>query len=413
MRLEQLKKIVFSLSDQIISYPWEFEEKAGLYNGTCGMALHYALLHKYTGISKYEDQAYKLITDSLNNLNSLRQKTSLSGISGVAWALQYLVNIDFFDYSEASRYITKLKMLIIETLDTDISHKNFDLMHGMIGKMITLMEMYDFAPHQHNDLLILIENSVKFLKDISIQDKSIDSLYWMSRFDDKKVITGLAHGVSSIVWYLSKLVGKRLLNSQTESWCTSMIKKAANWLINCQMENREGELCIPTHISDMNCDQEFSLAWCHGDLGIAIALIRAGAALKDARLFSRGQKIAENIATVKIQDSTIIQQGKIVDVSLCHGVSGAFFHFFLLYKITGSSKIKIAYEYWLEQMYQVIDNSQELSGLQNGRVSKSGVIWEKNPGLLFGLTGNVLILLTYILVQEGAYIKHDWFKIFI
>ncbi|EAY24065.1 SrtC, putative [Microscilla marina ATCC 23134] len=394
---------------------WDFKEASSLYTGVTGMAIHYALLYQHTKQNEYREYTYNLVSEALNNVTSLSYSSSLSGISGVAWMLQYLVDIRFFENEEVEEYLPKLKKAILATIEQDKKRGNYDLMHGLIGKMIVLLDIQNFNPSRHPDIMPVITDSINYLHQTSIQNKADNTTYWMAPFRDH-VITGMAHGVSSIIWYLAKVIETDIVSTSVKQTANSLIISASNWLLMQKITTRDSKLLFPTKVFIGNQEgkkKNFSLAWCHGDLGIAIALIKSGKALNDSRLLNEGIQIAETLAQIKKQDSTIIQDAHSTDACFCHGTFGLFFIFYILYKRTGSNKLKTAYSYWLELINNSLQNSSDI-GLPYGILEKDKSIrWLHDPGILIGATGQALVLHTYYLYETSKELDSEWFKLFL
>ncbi|HAS47305.1 MAG TPA: hypothetical protein DCS93_42910 [Microscillaceae bacterium] len=417
MRQDDLESIILSLSEKDFLDNFNHSESASLYLGSMGVAIHYSWLYNYTKEPIYKHQAYDLISSSINNLNSLDGKSSLSGYAGILWGIVHLININLLSYNETKTIIIELKRLILDSISQDISDHNFDLMHGLIGKLIALQVVYELAPLDQNDLPPIIENSISELIEMATADNISLTVFWQNAFYRKGIInTGMAHGVAGIIWFLTNMSNQPFLTSSIRTKCVLYAKNAANWLILQKTNSPNDHFCIPCDIdlSNNNQSNRFSLAWCHGDLGIASALIGAGKTFKDEKLSIEGVDIAKRIAQLEYQNSTILQDESFIDCSLCHGTFGAFFMFYQLYQWTGEASLKKAYSYWLDLSLKSIQNGDNLRGLKTAVISPDQkIIWQQNISLLNGVTGTTLILLTYIMQEQGMDLTHPWFSIFI
>lgn len=415
MLLKDIARIIEKISQEVMHQKWRFDEISSLYTGATGMAIHYALLYHQTRKEEYKEYTYNLINEALNDLPSLSYSTSLSGISGVVWTLQHLVDIEFFEYKEVESYLLKLKKVILITITQDKKRRNYDLMHGLIGKMVTLIDIYCFDRIAHPEIKTIISDSINYLENISIQDKSNNAIYWINPVNGS-INIGMAHGISSIIWYLTRIVEEEIVDDVTIKVATSLIIKASNWLQRQKIINVESRLQFPTrvYVDHQNKKNNFSLAWCHGDLGVAIAFIKAGQVLRDSSLLNKGIQIAENLSKIKKQDSTIIQDNSLIDACFCHGTFGLFFIFYILHKRTGNNKLKEAYLYWLNVITSSLQDNREYVGLPSGSLEKNKQVkWLYEPGILTGMTGQALVLHTYYLYETGGQLNNKWFKIFL
>lgn len=414
MLLKNIACVIEQISQEVMYQKWELDETSSLYTGVTGMAIHYALLYQQTQQKEYKEYVYNLVSEALNNLPSLSYSTSLSGISGVAWTLQHLVDIEFFEYKEVESYLLKLKKNILITIPQDKIRRNYDLMHGLIGKMLTLLDIYCFNPIAHPEVKTIISDSINHLESISIQDEVSNTAYWVNPINGS-INIGMAHGVSSIIWYLTRIVEEEIVDDITMKVAISLIIKASNWLQRQKVISVESKLQYPTrvYINHQNKKNNFSLAWCHGDLGVAIGFIKAGQVLRDSSLLNKGIQIAENLSEIKKQSSTIIQDDNSIDACFCHGTLGLFFIFYILYKRTGNNKLKEAYLYWLNIINSSLQDNREYVGLPSGALEKNKVKWLYEPGILTGMTGQALVLHTYYLYETGSELNSKWFKIFL
>lgn len=418
MKTEDIEKILYSLSSEILAIDWQNKVNIDLYTGSMGEALCYAVLCKYTSNTLlYEDYVYHLVNKSLNNLDSLQGKSSLSGYSGILWGIVYLVNIELLSYQEVETYLDKLKLLVVQSIVLDVDQRNYDLMHGLIGKLTSLIALYECIPQKHIDLPLIIEKGVLSLIEMRIEDKTTSDVFWQSAFKPNGIINlGMAHGVASIIWFLAHLPQKSFLTLPTKIVCIDLMKKASSWLIRQKKTSIHTYFCIP---QDIAVDQSkktnhFSLAWCHGDLGVAIALIRAGNILNDQFLIQEGIVIAKNVAYLPLETSTILYDDENIDNSLCHGALGVFFIFYQLYRLTNDKSLEDAYQYWLQMSLDFLKPEEKFMGLKTALLEPDRtIIWQQSSGLLNGVSGNLLIFLTYVMQEKSINLAKTWFDIFL
>ena len=417
MKEKKIGQILQGMSNHFLKIDIDEKINADLYSGSAGLAICHTWFYKYTSDEAHLTGVYNTVSHSLNNLESLKGKSSLSGYSGVLWVLAYLINIQLLTYDQASEYIHQLKKLIIKSIHKDIDNQNFDLMHGLIGKLIALVNLYECSPREQSDLPKIIEENIIELTKMAILDKTSSGSFWKSvLYSGDLINTGMAHGLASIVWFLAKMSEQNFLSSPTKEKCSSYVVKAVEWLICGKKNYLHPFFCFPCNITLLNSQKtpQYSLAWCHGDLGIASAFLKAGTILQDQQLSNEGLAIAKSIAKLTLDNSTIMQDESFADSTLCHGTFGAFFIFYQLYLQTGEKSLKDAYSYWLKVSLNSINNEEKLFGLMTGnKQPNQNIIWQQNIGLLNGLAGNALVLLTYIMQEKGIKLPYPWFNIFL
>jgi lantibiotic modifying enzyme len=192
---------------------------------------------------------------------------------------------------------------------------------------------------------------------------------------------GLAHGMSSIIYFLSKVYEKGISVYKTESLLRGIIK----FIIS----NQSNGLCsfFPDFcFQDKSISGYSRLAWCYGDLSILISFFIASKALNDNILFSETQKIA--ILTCKRIENS---ETSLVDGGLCHGYSGVSLIYKTFYQITNNKVFRETSDYWYKQLIKEIEKS---GGPQKfNHFLKDGFVTSFD--LLTGLTGAALVIMTH------------------
>ena len=182
MKQSKIEYIVHLMSDELLTNIEHFTIDASLYTGSMGIAVYYTHLYKYKTNPTYQHKVYDLVSQSLNSLNSLQGKSSLSGYAGILWGLVYLTKLDLLSYTEIKIYIDELKELVIKSIKIDVVDQNFDLMHGLIGKLLTLITLYEDYPQYNSELPPVIDKGILNLTDMGITGQVSSTLYWQSTF---------------------------------------------------------------------------------------------------------------------------------------------------------------------------------------------------------------------------------------
>lgn len=414
MNLSSLENVVYQLAADIIEEKALSNRGVDLYAGTSGILIFFCLLHKYTKKEKYANYCYELINTTLNNLASLEGKGSLSGYAGVMWTLLYLVKLNFIDYDSVKEYINELKKLVITSSHNNLRIRDFDLMHGLVGELFALNELYEFSPKENEEILPTLEQGINHLNSICIKQENSE-VYWQSIFENSAIVnTGLAHGVSCVIWFLSKIVSSNKINIDIRKTCLANIEGACNWLINRKKRDKKSLFQIPCsiYLKKIDLPSIYSFAWCHGDLGISLALLRSGKLLNNQRIQQEAVDLALNLSEMDFKQSQIMQDENYIDSSLCHGTYGAFFMLYILHKRTNQKKIKVAYKYWLDLIKKRLNKNYSFLDQKFGLRNDNNIIWKTSPGLLNGASGYALVILTYIMIEKNIKVEQDWFDIF-
>jgi hypothetical protein len=131
------------------------------------------------------------------------------------------------------------------------------------------------------------------------------------------------------------------------------------------------------------------LAWCYGDLGVAIALLAAATACGHAGWRAEALALARGAATRSLPDSLV------TDAGLCHGAFGAAHLFHRLHRATGDEELATATRTWLDRGI-ALRNTAPLAGFPAwDGMSRA---WTADPRMLTGAAGVALAL--HALISE-------------
>jgi lantibiotic modifying enzyme len=132
------------------------------------------------------------------------------------------------------------------------------------------------------------------------------------------------------------------------------------------------------------------LAWCYGDLGVAVTLWRAGITLnrEDIKIF------ADKVLIDTTQRKNL-NQNFIVDAGLCHGTAGIAHIYNRMYNYTKVERYKETSLYWIKQTLKMAKHHDGLAGFKVWRPIDLGGI-QNDPGLLEGVAGIGLALISAV-----------------
>ncbi|WP_299461430.1 lanthionine synthetase LanC family protein [uncultured Microscilla sp.] len=428
MILKVVKKIFSDIHrDDLLNIS---KEGVGIYGGTSGLALFLTLLYHYESstIKKEEilEQMTKQVSYSLNNLDKLEQNAALSGYAGVLWLLLVLKKQGVYD--DLDEYIEQLTRITIESTKNDLKHHNYDLMHGLMGKLLILGRAHRAMPNPEVKTAIAqtISQGLEAILNASVVLTDQQEAYWLSpRLHEDVVSVGLAHGQASYIWALSAICqeGKAFINANIQSEIKQTIRQACNFLTYRMLteEGNQTQVNLQNYFSVhqvVHPSTRHTLSWCNGGLGVCIALSKASELLEDNAIEKQAITILSALSKIKKEDSNIWQEGKNIDCGMCHGTLGVFFIFYILHRKFGSIEFKEAYEYWLNQAMNHICWNEPFLGMKVcsvDYVNDTRVMrWDYMSGLLNGAAGYGIILLSYYLLEQGWCNEEDlaWLNIF-
>jgi len=353
---------------------------ANLYVGELGsllFLLEYQLFNKIDD-SDLSERVFNTIQNSLKN----RQGVSIcSGLSGLAWFLQYCLNRKLLDKDEFYELQKQIDEAIFFTALDYYKDGNHDFMHGGDGVIFSLLYRLG-AGAEVSRLILSLFNKTK--ENSKTNEKGV---YWpelddtLEKYKNKEIVTfGLAHGLASKIALMARIVKSYPNNREAFHLLMSTIHFVnQNRLIN-------KESIFPSCLIDKQPDEYSRLAWCHGDLAVAYSLCFAGDVLNDKEIMNSGIEIANHSITRTLSSSGV------VDTSLCHGSAGLAMLYLKIFEISGDLTFKKEGISWLNKTIAFNAENHDLEGYcfqtPDARVPE--------VGLLNGIAGVGLMYLSYL-----------------
>ena len=361
-----------------------FNNDWSLLNGLSGLALaNYYYLNKYTEHSFLTSQSNHSLIDSIihlvNNDNEIGT-TFCSGLSGFAWFYNHLVNLDYIQDADLS-LLGDFDTMFHKMAIWELKRGNYDFLHGAIGYGLYLLDRYDIQKNKTH-----IEEIIDLLVDSSIEDKYGVKWGKYDEFDEKKRYNlGLAHGIPSIIVFLSKCYDLDIKRDKLKP----IIEKGVSFLNN-QRTSSLSSLSLFPGLATQNTESNSSrLAWCYGDLGIANSFLFAGKSLHNNEFID----FSKTTVTHASFRRGLIENG-IEDATFCHGSSGVAYMFSKFHDFFDDSDSMLdAKNHWLDKTLEYIA-PYDFSKINN-----------ENAGLLNGFAG-IYLTLTSMLSDD----KYSWDK---
>ncbi|MDJ1470235.1 lanthionine synthetase C family protein [Xanthocytophaga flava] len=333
-----------------------------LVDGSAGVLLFYAYLYQTYQQGEYFEKFSALLESSIDFLEQYPTDSSLAyGFTGLFWVIQHLINNGILQ-QETQQMLEPLLETVIQSCKSDYETGNFDLLVGLIGKGVYFMEGYYLTENKN-----ALEQTVYYLSQlassipyVASKNTSIAYLKNQSEYTAKphtakgqaakpehfSVNLGMAHGVPSIISFLSKVHQKGIATSL----CRNLVDSEIQALLANQ--SPRGISLFPIN---SNSTAESRLAWCHGDLGPALSLFHAGLAFNNQSWTDSGIEIALLASKRTINNSGIIMHPNmsVYDTGFCHGTSGVAHIFHRFYQSTGLDEFSKCALYWLDHTEMV------------------------------------------------------------
>jgi class I lanthipeptide synthase len=361
----------------------EEPEKIGpdLASGLAGIALffhyHWESLNEPTS---------KELADHAAHLTAVRcQETSLGpglyeGLAGIGWAIGYLGLSDSVDLDE-------LDSALRQYLSNRPWRESFDLISGIVGLGTYGLERFkttgdtrlvQLAIHRLYETCLKGPDGVVTWPDIPTAEKR-------KRFPKGRFDMGVAHGTPGVVAFLSSAH-----SVLPEDPClVEMLDGAVAWLLKYRQPGGPRTSCFWYQVPPTPEEVSRS-AWCYGDPGIAMTLVRAADVVPN-RLQNQGVEVARVAALRQFDDAGV------VDAGLCHGSSGLALIFHRLFQRTGEDTLRDASNRWIEETLRLRVPGEGLAGYREWWPDGDGTgSWRTSVGFLTGAAGVGLSLLASV-----------------
>ena len=241
--------------------------------------------------------------------------TYCNGLAGLALGLNELQQDGFMQGVDDA--IGAFDDVILEHQQADLMSNRHDFLHGFIG-----LGFYWLMRYRNSGV------GMKALKEIvdylaASCEVVGDALRWRlpEGKRDKRYNISLSHGISSTIILLSRLSRMSSLPKQMRFEIERLTTGAVNYLNGNRQDPERHGSCFPMTSADCSGPSKSRLAWCYGDLGIALALLQYKFPHKN------GLDIFEYSATHRRS----LIENSVYDACICHGTAGvgAFFDYFV------------------------------------------------------------------------------------
>jgi len=193
---------------------------------------------------------------------------------------------------------------------------------------------------------------------------------------------GLAHGIAGVIALLAAVCRSGIAVAPARA----LLEGAVAWLLAKQRAGQGGPR-FPSLICRERGPQGGRLGWCHGDPGIAIALLQAGRAAGVPAWEAAALAIARDAARMPPEQTGVL------DAGVCHGASGLALIFSRLFHATGDPLFQEAARDWARRTLAFRVPGSGIAGFSALDVDDGGgAAWRADAGLMGGAAGIGLAL---------------------
>ena len=376
--------------------PYRIARGASLAHGSSGISLFYAYLSQISNTgTPFADEADRFISHACDALEITPMQSGLyRGLSGIAWTVQHLQGLlytEALEDQEADPNEEIDRLMLNHRSDPE----NFDLWEGCIG-----VGVYALGRFPHPNSKKLLELVVEQLDRLAV--RTANGITWFtppgSLPGRTKLIyphgfysLGVAHGISGVISFLSRVHALGILPDFT----AKLLDGAISWLL-AQRKKNKSPLIFPQFLlpPDNKPLITNTFGWCHGDLGLAAALVSAAGCTGEASW----KTTAIEAAYTSIEYlNDLSRTNPLSDSSLCHGTTGLGHLFNRLYQATGVEPFKEEARKWFRQTIKLRNPGSGIAGFSKFGLTEDGEMAELyDPGFIQGTAGIGLSLMAAV-----------------
>ena len=295
-------------------------------------------LYEYSRI----EESYRSIADDLldKTLSSLHTATSYlstycNGFAGMVKGLQYLHIQGFVE--NFSSLLNSIDHYVAVDQSVMLGMNHHDFLHGFIGLGFYWLTRYQQG---NSEALYHLRQIVSHLTDSCEEDGNV--IKWPQKETKlvKRYNISISHGYSSTIILLCRMLCIPELHGNAE--ILGLVRGAVNYLLANRIDHERYGCWFASTSIECEEPHHSRLAWCYGDLGIALALKNAGTALADNSLTTLAHQVLEYAAQCRRD----LRQNYVNDACICHGAAGVGLIFREMSRQCSSSLLKDTADYW-------------------------------------------------------------------
>jgi lantibiotic biosynthesis protein len=369
-----------------------------LLNGAAGLSLFFTYMHLAFPGQGYDDDAVVYLEQAIDGAVQPDAPRGLySGFTGVGWTIEHLKGRLLDPAAEDPG--EEVAAIILRLLDRRPWMQDFDLLSGLVGYGVYALERRP-GPEAGPCL----ERVVAHLGELA--EPRDGGLTWLTRVEllpageTRNLLPegcynlGLAHGVPAVIALLAEAHAAGVAGGEP----LRLLRGAVAWLLGRKLPPGSASV-FPKMIAPGGGQLgEVRLAWCYGDLCIAISLLYAARRAGVPAWEEEARGLARAAAARSFESA------KALDGCLCHGAAGLAHLFNRAFQATGDPVLGEASRRWLARLLDMRRPGQRFGGFPHWTLLDGGEAgWLSDPGFLNGAAGVGLALLAACLPREPAW----------
>lgn len=369
------------------------DNEPGFLSGSSGYLLFFSYLEKYSSNKeKYRNKKEQVIDHLFRHIDQVTLSSFAQGLGGIGWVFSHLIQQSMLE-ADSNLLLEDFDEVLQKAMEYEFRMRNWDYLHGALG--ILLYFQNRFA--KNNLLLPVLQNGCEQLS--SLGEEAGEGIKWRSVLNMETGEEGynisMSHGIASIIAILSSL---HATSGTDHKKTEKLLQGSVMYLLEQQIDREQYGSYFSNYALESQEDIHGSrLAWCYGDLGIAMALWRAGQALDNETWKNKALEIL--LFTAEKRRNPV--GGITRDTGLCHGASGVGHIFYRMWWNTRIPEFYDAASYWFDETLTMARFDNGPAGFKSWNYVTGE--WYDNYKFLEGITGAGLALLTFYYQIEPAW----------
>lgn len=360
----------------------------GMASGQAGRAVFCHYLGRARKDPALAAQAEEWLNTAAEELQEGVHGPSLySGFTGLAWAFQHIQG------PQPDDSLSDIDQSLLEFLERSPWTGDYDLILGLVGFGVYALERLPAESAR-----AVLERVLDRLDELKVQMPEGLAWHtppqllplWQREINPEGYYNlGLAHGVPAVIALLGLMHQAGIQPGRT----LSLLDGAVRWLLAQRRHDGFGS-CFGTVVSAGGKAEHDAvpsrIAWCYGDLGLAMALLLAARSVGRKDWEAQALDIARRVARRPV-DSAGDRDG-----GICHGAAGNAHLFNRLHQATGELLFKEAALRWFDRLFSHRVEGRGITGFAAYHPPMAGEDredpWMAETGFLEGVVGIALCL---------------------
>lgn len=320
-----------------------------------------------------DDDATAALEAAVEGLPALHHHGLWGGTTGVGWAVAHLAGGD-----EAEHACAVIDQAIGQRLDAPGWDGHYDLISGLVGFGVYALERLPAGGARAIAGRVLDHlEALARPADGGLSWFTPPELLpaWQRELRPRGYVNyGLAHGIPGVIALAARYVAAGVEPARARR----LAEGAIGHLLAATTATPEGR--FPAWDGDA---APARVAWCYGDLGVALALAWAGRACAAPAWTDEALALARACAT-RARDG-------VIDTPLCHGAAGNAHLYNRLWQATGDDAMRAAALAWIDRTF-AMRSAEPIAGFPAARLDDGVTRWSPDAGILSGAAGVALAL---------------------